>query len=80
MRNFFILIAGILLFFTSCTTKNQEKTAELTNKTGQPVYIDKPFIQEFSVKYYLPDDGKSSIVSVAADRNGLIKVISSTEK
>ena len=62
MRNFFILIAGILLFFTSCTTKNQEKTAELTNKTGQPVYIDKPFIQEFSVKYYLPDDGKSSIV------------------
>lgn len=80
MRNFFVLTAGILLIFTSCTTKKQEKTFELTNKAGQAVYIDKPFIQEFSVKYYLPDDKKSSIVSVATDRNGLIKVLSSAGK
>ncbi len=80
MRNFFILIAGILLFFTSCITKNQEKTVELTNKTGQPVYIDKPFIQEFSVKYYLPDDEKANPIAIAADRNGLIKVLSAAGK
>lgn len=80
MRKFFVLIAGIMLLFASCTTKNREKTVELTNKTGQSVYIDKPFIQEFSVKHYLAGDKQETPVAVAADRNGLIKVLSSAGK
>ncbi len=45
-------------------------------KTGQPVYVDKPFIQDYSIKYYHQD--KSSLKSAFADRNGAIKILGST--
>jgi len=70
----------ILSVFPGCVKKQNEKTISATNEAGQPVYIDKPFVQEYSVKYYLAGDDKSALLAVASDRNGLIKVLSSTEK
>jgi hypothetical protein len=43
---------------------------------GQPVYIDKPFYQDYSIKYYHQD--KSALKSAFADRNGAIKILGST--
>ena len=42
---------------------------------AQAVYQDKPFIQEYSVKYYHSAQG-NALRSVRADRNGVVKVLS----
>lgn len=44
--------------------------------SAQRLYQDKPFLQEYSVKYYL-DAPKADLKSVGVDRNGIIKVLSS---
>ncbi len=41
-------------------------------QTKKPVYLDKPFSQDFAIKYY----GKGSFEKVFADRNGNIKIFS----
>ncbi|MCF2445512.1 hypothetical protein L0657_16230 [Dyadobacter sp. CY345] len=41
----------------------------------QSVYVDKPFIQDFSVKYY-SDTAKTNLLQAYADRNGVIKILS----
>lgn len=40
----------------------------------QPVYQDKPFLQEYSIKYYAKPDGQK-LLKVGADRNGDIKIL-----
>ncbi|MPR33094.1 hypothetical protein [Salmonirosea aquatica] len=46
------------------------------NSCAQRVYQDKPFLQEYSVKYYL-DSPKADLKAVGVDRNGVVKVLSS---
>lgn len=46
-------------------------------KTVQPVYQDKPFLQDYSIKYY-SKDANSSLEEAFADRNGNMKIFSST--
>jgi hypothetical protein len=48
----------------------------LTPKTSQPVYRDKPFLQDYSIKYYLKSTN-TKLIEVASDRNGSIKIFSS---
>ncbi|WP_338868809.1 hypothetical protein WBJ53_18485 [Spirosoma sp. SC4-14] len=43
---------------------------------AQAVYQDKPFQQDYSIKYYFDKSG-TNLSSVAADRNGTIQVLSS---
>ncbi len=43
----------------------------------QPVYRDKPFVQDYSIKYYLPDAGKVKLLQAGSDRNGNVKVFTS---
>ncbi|QRR02339.1 hypothetical protein [Dyadobacter sandarakinus] len=42
--------------------------------TGQPVHSDKPFWQDYSIKFYA-DTTKTSLLEVAADRNGVIQML-----
>jgi hypothetical protein len=44
------------------------------NASGQSVYKDKPFAQDFSVKFYA-DTTKSALLQAAADRNGNIQIL-----
>lgn len=44
--------------------------------SAQRLYQDRPFVQEYSVKYYL-DTPKDDLKAVGVDRNGVIKVLSS---
>lgn len=45
-----------------------------TRAQVQPVYKDKPYLQDFSIKYYA-DTTQSSLRQVAADRNGIIQLL-----
>ncbi|MGV3603315.1 MAG: hypothetical protein ACO1N1_19010 [Dyadobacter fermentans] len=49
--------------------------ATYTHAQVQPVYKDKPFLQDFSVKYYA-DTTQSSLRHVASDRNGIVQMLS----
>lgn len=45
-----------------------------TNHAGQPVYLDKPYWQDYAVKYYADSlDGRP--VAAAADRNDVVQVL-----
>lgn len=71
MRSSFILIAFISFSITSCVHQKDKKTI-----TAKKVYKDVPFLQDYSVKYYLQDE-KSILKKVFSDRNGAIRVLSS---
>ncbi len=66
LKNTFILLL-ILCCFSSVTGYSQVK---------KQVFVDKPYEQEYSVKYRL-DDQSVNLYSIAADRNGYIQVYSS---
>ena len=46
------------------------------SKSKQPVYQDKPYWQDYSVKYYLKTPG-TRLLEAYSDRNGLIRIFSS---
>ncbi len=47
----------------------------LGSLSAQAIYQDKPFMQEYSIKYYHPIAG-TPLKSVCADRNGVVKILS----
>lgn len=49
-------------------------SATVTRAQVQPVYKDKPYLQDFSIKYYA-DTTQSSLRQVAADRNGIVQML-----
>ncbi len=51
-------------------------TTALAEKTDRPVYKDVPFLQDYSVKYYLNDNSKK-LLKVHSDRNEVIQILSS---
>lgn len=46
-------------------------------KVGQPTYLDKPYLQDFSIKYYFPKGQLASVKSAFVDRNDEIRVFGS---
>ncbi|MCY1719445.1 hypothetical protein OU798_03780 [Prolixibacteraceae bacterium Z1-6] len=74
------IIFSILLTLFSCTQKTEVKTATATNAKGQVFHADKPYIQEYSIRYYLSEDQTNQKISaVSADRNNHIHVLSNHE-
>jgi len=59
----------LFLLFLSVVAYGQKKS-------NQPVYVDKPYMQDYSIKYYLKDS-QVALKSAFADRNGAIKIFSS---
>ena len=62
------LLASLLIIFSATTGWGQ--------KSSKPYITDKPFIQEYSIKYNF-DNSRVELKEVAADRNGYIQVLSS---
>lgn len=62
--NLYFIAALMLLFSCSKGT------------VTQPVYEDKPFLQDFSIKYY-NDKKDLTLAAVSSDRNNVIKILSS---
>ena len=44
--------------------------------SGRQVHLDTPFLQDYSIKYYLTDPAVQ-LLQVASDRNGAIRILSS---
>ena len=68
MRNQLILLVLLAVGFASCTQKTETKIAK--------VHQDKPFIQDYSIKY-LNENPDAALLQVASDRNGYIQMLSS---
>ena len=81
MKNNLLLTALLaMVLFDSCSVGTGSKglNAE-TNKVGQRVYLDKPFLQDYSIKFYFPagHQENTKLVQVVADRNHNIQISSS---
>ncbi|WP_259016405.1 hypothetical protein [Emticicia fluvialis] len=64
----YVFIGLALAGFASFAQKTTAKT--------QPVYADKPFMQDYAIKFYAKS-ANTKLMDVAADRNGAIKIFSS---
>lgn len=75
-KNIF-LFGGMFILVNGCTQKPAPSTVSDVNDKGQPIYIDKPYIQEFSVRYYLTDTQPAQkLIGFSADRDGHIHILS----
>ena len=70
---------AIFLFPACAPDSHESKIKAGTNKLGQRVYQDKPFWQDYSIKYYFPRQNKSkkTLYQVVSDRNHNIEILSS---
>lgn len=73
-RSISILSLCCFTFFISCGQAGPSEDVATSNT--QEVHQDKPFLQDYSIKYYL-DQEDATLHQVATDRNGGIRVLSS---
>lgn len=66
-------LVAIFLSIHLCSVVSAQNNV---NENGQPIHIDRPFTQDYSVKYYLPNEHMITLKKVASDRNKNIKVLS----
>ena len=72
MKKIFLLLLSLLLYI-SCTNSASASSTETTN---QETHQDTPFLQDYSIKYYL-EDTQGTPQKVFADRNGRIQLLTS---
>jgi hypothetical protein len=80
MKKILLISLITTIFLSACTSNKSSKSGrEETNALGQPIYQDRPFVQDYSIKYYFPANHKLSteLYQVAADRNGNVQISSS---
>lgn len=78
-RNLFIGVVAMILV-TACSTSTEKKNSpKEINEFGQTIYQDKPFLQDYSIKYFFPEGSKEKVnlYQVVADRNKNIQISSS---
>ncbi|HTN68108.1 MAG TPA: hypothetical protein VLZ33_01450 [Dysgonamonadaceae bacterium] len=72
-----LLLFSLLLTIGGCSKNPTSTPVEEVNGKGQPVYIDKPYIQEYSVRYYLTDEQPAKeLIGLSADRDWHIHILS----
>ena len=64
-----MIMKRLLLFFVLLNFLNNAFA-----QTKKPVYLDKPYLQDFAIKYY----GKGDFKTANTDRNGNVKIFSET--
>ena len=75
IRSLFSILICIALF--ACQQKKGFEDRSQNNTNGQPVYVDKPYDQEYAIKYYINENTPATMLaSVSADRNYHIHVLS----
>lgn len=72
--NILFLIFSIV--FAACSSQS-DSVVENVNKRGQPVHLDKPFLQDYSIKFYLStEQPDKELRAVSSDRNNHIHILS----
>ena len=70
-----LLLLFLLVLFGCSEKKDSDRTD--VNQSGQPVYRDVSYIQDYSVKYYLQDEFRNrNLKAVSSDRDGHIRILS----
>ena len=73
----FVLAFFVLVFYGCYEKKDSVRADEPFNPSGQPVYRDVPFVQDYSVRYYLPEQFRhATLKAVSSNRDGQIRVLS----
>jgi len=71
------ILGIIILCFWGCGKKNETALATNSLVNGQPIYLDKPYIQEYAVKYKLTENQKAyALRDILSNRNGNIQILS----
>ncbi len=71
------LLGLILATLIGCTQKTETTLSTDSNKNNQPVYIDKPYTQQYSIRYYLnKEQPAKKLIAISPDRNGHIHILS----
>lgn len=70
------MIYLFLMIVFPLVTFSQHTDAQNAQNAQRPVHKDTPFLQDYSIKYYL-DKQEINLQQVRSDRNGVIKVLSS---
>jgi hypothetical protein len=74
-----LCIVMLLLSLTGCVRKNNVPVDSPTMSQNKNVYEDIPYLQDYSIKYYLsPEQGSLRLKNILADRDGHIRIL--TEK
>ena len=71
MKKITLLFILTLFLVAGCS-----KTVPGKNGYAKITYTDKPFLQDYSIKYYIPDQS-IDLKKVVSDRNGYIQILSS---
>ncbi|HOO98954.1 MAG TPA: hypothetical protein PLV06_03700 [Bacteroidales bacterium] len=66
-----LLLLSLTILLNNCSAPNSQN-----NESGGSLWIDIPFIQDYSIKYYCNDSG-IQLLKVVADRNGYVQIFSS---
>jgi len=80
MRNIaarYLPLFAILLSVVGCKERSTITSGEITNAKGQQVYQDLPYLQDYSVRYYLTKEQQPlKLFAISANRDGKIRILS----
>jgi len=73
----YLLMYIVILFISGFTNPDSNKTGSATNDKGQATYQDRPYLQNYSVRYYLSKEQASiKLYNLSNNRDGQIKILS----
>ncbi len=79
MKRKSVLIFGLLssCCLVSCKEQSNATSGAITNAKGQQVYQDLPYLQDYSVRYYLTKERYMlNLSSISSNRDGQIQILS----
>ena len=74
LKYLFILSSCVII--SGCSENNSNKVPSHFNNKGQPVYQDIPYLQDYSIKYYLADNQIAGrLTAISSNRDGQISIL-----
>ena len=76
----YLIIMLPYLFLLGCKDIHRTPTPLKINEKGQSVYIDLPYLQDYSIKYYFTDDQQNlNTPAISSNRDGQIRILSNNQ-
>ena len=75
LRYLFVLSSCMMI--TGCADKNTNTLPTHFNNKGQPVFQDTPYLQDYSIKYYLAENRiPGRLTAISSNRDAQIRILS----
>ncbi len=77
MRQFtgYLVLSFAVLCMIACSSSKSGQTQAGCNDFGQISYLDKPYLQEFSIKFQADKTQQASLLAMSANRDGQIRLL-----